>query len=241
MGLLTHDNKQPATNRGLSNETKLINKAKLMQSHKLPVAETTVIRIEGLIIDQHTGELHGYDSKPSVFAGTIKYQCELGKCRSVDDFCDYLSFVDRRKLPPHELHSLQDTVNYAHGRWRRFGMDCRITLPQQRLLEKLHSLVLYRNVIFMTQADLARKLGTAESNLMKKLRVLTVANMLRVRTSRDNIRTGEIVLVINPRFVFRGSDNARARYIQEWYRPNGSLNCGDTGVNNVPDNIAVAA
>jgi hypothetical protein len=120
-------------------------------------------------------------------------------------------------------------------------MDCRITLPQQRLLEKLHSLVLYRNVIFMTQADLARELRTAESNLMKKLRVLTVANMLRVRTSRDNIRTGEIVLVINPRLVFRGSDNARARYIQEWYRPTCSLNCSETSKGDVPDDIAIAA
>ncbi|MNC52798.1 Firmicute plasmid replication protein (RepL) [compost metagenome] len=114
-------------------------------------------------------------------------------------------------------------------------MDYRITLPQQRLLEKLHSLVLYRNVIFMTQADLAGELGTAESNLMKKLRVLMDANMLKVRTSRDGIRTGEIVLIINPRLVFRGSDNAQARYIREWYRPASGLNC------DASDNIAIAA
>jgi hypothetical protein len=93
----------------------------------------------------------------------------------------------------------------------------------------------------MTQADLARELETAESNLMKKLRILTVANMLRVRTSQDNIRTGEIVLVINPRLVFRGSDNTQARYILEWYRPTGSPNCCETSINDVQDNIAIAA
>ncbi len=212
-----------------------------MQNLQSPVTITTLISVDGLIIDKHTGEIHGYDRKPSVCETKIKYQFELGSCRSVDDFRDYLSFVDRRKLPPHELHSLQDAVNYAHGKWRRFGIDCRITLPQQRLLEKLHSLVLYRNVIFMTQADLAIELGTAESNLIKKLRLLTGADLLRVRTSRDNIRTGEIVLTINPRLVFRGSDNAQEWYIQEWYRPNGRLVYGDADTSDVPDNIAISA
>jgi hypothetical protein len=201
-----------------------------MESQNFPKSDTTLICVDGLIVDQCTGEIHGYDSKPSVFATTIKYQYELGKCRSVDDFHDHLSFVDRRKLPPHELHSLQDAINYAHGRWRRFGMDCRITLPQQRLLEKLHSLVLYRNVIFMTKANLASGLGTTESNLMKKLRILIDATMLRVRTSKNGIRTGEIVLTINPRLVFRGSNNAQERCIQEWYRPAGSLS-SETGRN----------
>ncbi|VVO61185.1 replication/maintenance protein RepL [Pseudomonas fluorescens] len=208
-----------------------------MENPKPPTNDTALICVDGLIIDQNTGEIHGYDSKPSVFATTFKYQCELDKCRSVDDFRDHLSFVDRRKLPPHELHSLQDAINYAHGRWRRFGMDCRITLPQQRLLEKLHSLVLYRNVIFMTQVNLATELGTTESNLMKKLRILIDANMLRVRTSKNGIRTGEIVLTINPRLVFRGSSNVQERYIQEWYRPTDSLS-SETGVTDVPRNIA---
>ncbi len=212
-----------------------------MQNSQPPITATTLISVDGLITDKHTGEIHGYDSKSSVFAGTMKFQCELGKCRSIDDFNDYLDFVDRRKLPPHELHSFQEAVNYAHGRWRRFGMDCRITLPQQRLLEKLHSLVLYRNMIFMTQADLARELGTAESNLMKKLRILMDANMLRVRTSRNNIRTGEIVLAINPRFVFRGSDKAQERCTTAWYRPTGSLTLGEAGINDASDNIAIAA
>jgi len=177
-----------------------------------PITVTTLISANSLIIDKRTGEIQGHDSKPSVLTGTIKYQNELGTCRSVDDYQDHLNFVDRRKLPPHKLHSLRDEVNYAHGEWRRTGLDCRITLPQQRLLEKLHGLVLYRNVIFMTQTDLAKKLGTVESNLMKKLRVLMDANMLITRTSRDYIRTGEIKLIINPRLIFRGSDKAKARY-----------------------------
>ena len=212
-----------------------------MHNPQPSVTAKNLISGDGLIIDKSTGEIHGYDSKPSVFGGTIKYQCELGKCRSVDDFRDYLSFVDRRKLPPHERHPLQDEINYAHGQWRRFGMDCRITLPQQRLLDKLHSLVLYRNVIIMTQADVARKLETAESNLMKKLRTLVDANMLKVRTSRDNIRTGETVLVINPRLVFRGSDNAKARYTNEWYRPISSLKHGKSAPDDAADSIAIAA
>ncbi|WP_248806544.1 replication/maintenance protein RepL [Pseudomonas sp. MWU13-2100] len=202
------------------------------------ITATTLISADGLIIDKHTGEIHGHDSKPSVFSGVINYQRELGKCRSVDDFQDHLSHFDRRTLPPHELHPLHEQVDYAHGLWRRTGVDCRITIPQLRLLEKLHDLVLYRNVIFMTQAGLAKSLGTAESNLMKKLKVLMDANMLRVSTSRsDNIRKGEIKLSLNPRLVFRGHDKAQGHYIQEWYRPVGSLHT-ETGAG---EHLAIAA
>jgi hypothetical protein len=204
------------------------------------IAATTLVSVNNLIIDKRTGEIQGHDNKSSIYTGTIKYQDELGTCRSVDDFEKHLSFVDRRKLPPHELHSLRDEVNYAHGEWRRTGLDCRITLPQQRLLEKLHGLVLYRNVIFMTQTDLAKKLEIVESNLMKKLRVLMDVNMLIVRTSRDYIRTGEVKLIINPRLIFRGSDNSQERYTQEWYRLISRLNYGEASTTDAADNIAIA-
>ena len=183
-----------------------------------------LITVEGLVIDRLTGEIHGYDDKPSIFSCRIDYQSSLHDCRSVDDFERYLKFVDRRKLPEHTLHSLRNEVDFAHGEWSRSRVDCRITIPQQRLLEKLHQLVVYRNVIFMTQADLAKALGTAESNLMKKLRMLDGVDMLRVTTSRNgDIRTGEIKLAINPRLVFRGSDAMREKYVKEWYRPAGGL------------------
>ncbi|MDH1695717.1 MULTISPECIES: replication/maintenance protein RepL [unclassified Pseudomonas] len=181
------------------------------------------ISINRLVIDKRTGEIMGYDDKPSVLTAKIKYQQELGKCRSIDDFEDHISFVDRRKLPPHDLHSLRDEIDLAHGTWRRSGLDCRITLPQQRLLEKLHDLVIYHNVIFITQNDLSKKLGVSESNLIKKLKTLTEAKQLIIHTSRGNIRTGEMKLILNPRLIFRGSDVARERYIQEWYRPTCTL------------------
>lgn len=197
------------------------------------------VTVDGLIIDKHTGEILG---RPSVFDGVVKYQCELGKCRSVDDLQDYLGFVDRRKLPPQELHLLRDEVDHALGEWRRTGVDCRITVPQQRRLEQLHGLVLYRNVIIMPQADLAAKLGAIESNLMKKLRVLIDANMLRVYTSRYGcIRKGEIKLVVNPRLIFKGSDSAREGYIREWYRPVGSLHLEAVSPVGVAGNFAIAA
>jgi len=199
-----------------------------------------IINIGGLIVDTLTGEILGH-SEHSAFSGTMNYQGELRVCRSVDDFEDYLSFVDRRKLPAHELHTLRDEVDHAHGIWRLKGHDCRITLPQQRLLEKLHGLVRYHNMIFMTKAGLARALGLAESNLMKKLRTLTDANMLIVRTSRNNIRAGEIKLTINPRLIFRGSDLAKERYIQYWYRPVSWLNQGEADITDNPEAAAPSA
>jgi len=176
--------------------------------------------IDGLVVDATTGEIFGYDEKPSAISLPADCQPSLHDCRSVDDFQRHLKFVDRRKLPEHTLHSLRDTVDHCKGFWSRTGADCRITLPQQRLLEALHGLVLYHNVIFTTQADLALALGVMESNLIKKLNVLAGSNMLRVTTSRNgNIRTSEIKLAINPRLIFRGPDKARDRYVQDWYSP----------------------
>ncbi|PMY41724.1 hypothetical protein C1Y35_06385 [Pseudomonas sp. GW456-L14] len=195
-----------------------------MSSMPPTITSTNLITVEGLVVDKLTGEIHGHDDKPSIFSTPVDYQSSLSLCRSVDDFERYLKFVDRRTLPPHTLHSLRDEVDHAHGVWCRYGVDCRVTLPQQRLLERLHQLVVYRNVIFMTQADLAKALGTAESNLIKKLKVLEAANMLRITTSRNgHIRQGEIKLAINPRFVFRGSDYTRGEYVMDWYRPTDGL------------------
>lgn len=199
------------------------------------------LSINGLIIDKCTGEILGHDDTPSVLTGHIKYKCELGKCRSIDDFEGHLSFVDRRKLPPHALHLLRSEVDDAHGEWRRTGLDCRITIPQLRLLERLHKLILYRNIIITTQADLAKLLGTAESNLMKMLRVLTDRNMLRVWTSRNSsMRKGEIKLSINPRLIFRGDDYTRVSYIQSWYQPTSHLRAGTAEPPQTVDCLAIA-
>lgn len=177
------------------------------------------LNVDGLLISPTTGEIFGYDDKPSVFSKRPDYQPELSKCRSADDLHAHLKHVDRRKLPTHTLHSLTDAQNYAHGLWRRTGVDCRITAPMMNTLSKLHELVQYRNMIIMPQADLAKALGTTAPNLMKKLGALISTNMVRVSTSRQGgIRTGEIKLTVNPRLIFRGDDAKRDEYIKHWYR-----------------------
>lgn len=179
---------------------------------------TPFLHVDGLLISSATGEIFGYDDKPSVFSERPDYQPELSKCRSADDLDAFLKHVDRRKLPAHTLHSLLDEQDFAHGVWRRTGVDCRITLPMMNTLRKLHGLVQYHNIIIMPQADLAKALSTTESNLMKKLCTLIDANMVRVSTSRKgDIRKGEIKLVINTRLIFRGDDHAQERYMKDWY------------------------
>lgn len=179
---------------------------------------SSFLNVDGLLISPTTGEIFGYDDKPSVFSERLDYKPPLSECRSADDLEQHLKHVDRRKLPPHTLHSLIDAQDQAHGVWRRTGMDCRITVPMMNILSKLHDLVLYRNMIIMPQVDLAKALGTSEPNLMKKLSTLINSNMVRVSTSRHGgIRTGEIKLTVNPRLVFRGDDHARERYVKNWY------------------------
>jgi hypothetical protein len=204
---------------------------------------TILIHVDGLVINRDTGEIYGYDDKSSAYAGRIDYQHELNACRSVDDLNALLKLVDRRKLPQHTLHCLTDAQDHAHGEWRRTGTDCRITIPMTRILTKLHELVLYRNVIIITQADLAKSLGTVESNLMKKLKPLIDSNMVRVSTSRvgsGDIRKGEIKLTINPRLIFRGGDYRQEQYIEDWYYPAGYLHTGALRPFNADDSVVIA-
>lgn len=205
---------------------------------------TPFLHVDGLLISSVTGEIYGYDDKPSAYAGRIDYQPELSGCRSVDDLSTLLTHVDRRKLPPHTLHRLIDAQDYAHGEWRRTGVDCRITSPMASTLNKLHKLVLFRNVIIMSQADLALSLGTVESNLTKKLKPLIDSNMVRVSTSRTgsgDIRKGELKLTINPRLIFWGDDYRQERYMEDWYYPVGYLHTGDLRPFSVDECLAIAA
>ncbi|MCY1192035.1 hypothetical protein D9M72_32890 [compost metagenome] len=180
-----------------------------------------LIHIDGLVVDTNTGEILGYDEKPSVFSERPDYKPELSKCRSADDLEQHLEHVDRRKLPQHTLHSLNDAQDAGLGTWVRSHkqVDCRITIPMMNTLSQLHELVIYRNMIIMSQADLAKSLGTTASNLMKKLGALISTNMVRVSTSKQGgIRSGEVKLTINPRLIFRGDDKLRDDYIEHWYR-----------------------
>ena len=82
---------------------------------------TPFLHVDGLLISSVTGEIYGYDDKPSLLSEAPDYQPELSKCRSADDLDALLKHVDRRKLPPHTQRRLIDAQDYAHGEWRRTG------------------------------------------------------------------------------------------------------------------------
>ncbi|QJI35965.1 hypothetical protein [Pseudomonas sp. ADAK13] len=213
-----------------------------MEFERPAFTATSFLHVDGLLISSETGEIFGYDDKPSLFSEHPDHQPELNKCRSADDLSALLKHVDRRKLPLHTLHSLIDAQDNAHGVWRSTGVDFRITRPMMNILRTLHGLVQFRNVIIMPQADLAKALNTIESNLMKKLKTLTDTNMVRVNTSKKgDIRKGEIKLTINPRLIFRGPDKARDRYIAGWYRPTGYLHTDALSPFSAEECVALAA
>jgi hypothetical protein len=177
----------------------------------------TRIYVDSCVVDFVTGEIIAPDHYQSIYLDRSKPQPSLGTCRSVDDLQDFLEDVDLRKLPPMEVTTLADAQDYAHGVWRRTGLDCRITVPMMNTLVTLQGLVKYGNIIILTKAALAKALGVSESNLIKKLAPLRSANLVRVLTSRQGIRTGEIKLLVNPRLVFRGYDTHRDQYVKRWY------------------------
>jgi hypothetical protein len=192
----------------------------LPSDHVLP----STIYVGGYVVDYATGEIIRPDGYASLYRDRTKSQQPFDSCRSVDDYAEYISHVDRRKLPPHNLHRLRDRVDYAHGEWRRTGMDCRITVPQLRVLEKLHGLVLYRNHIVRTQAELAKALQVVPANLMIKLQPLIDRDFIRVETSRSgSMRVGEIKVLINPSLVYRSHDSEQESAQIAWYSPRKGL------------------
>lgn len=187
-----------------------------MSNQQLP-QQCHTSNLNGFRVDQETGEIYGEYLTNQYAVATDQLKTELSRCRSVDDLYEFLEHVDLRTLPPFSNFDLIDAQDHAHGHWKRTGVDCRITLPMMNTLCTLHDLVKYANIIVMTKADLAKVLGVAESNLTKKLSPLVNAKLLRVYTSRDGIRKGEIKLLVNPRLIFRGFDNVREAYVEGWY------------------------
>lgn len=188
----------------------------LPTEHVLP----STIYVGGYQVNYATGEVIRPDEYVFLYRDRTKPQQPFASCRSVDDYADYISHVDRRKLPPHNLHRLRDSVDYAHGEWRRTGTDCRITVPQLRVLEQLHGLVLYRNHVVVTQTELSKALRVAPANLMKKLQPLVDRDFIRVETSRSGkMRAGEIKILINPSLVYRSYDSEQGEALKAWYSP----------------------
>lgn len=106
------------------------------------------------------------------------------------------------------------------AKWRRTEVDCRITIPQLRVLEKLHGLVLYRNHIVLSQVELAKALHVVPANLMKKLQPLIDRDFIRVETSRSgNMRTGDIKVLTNPTLIYRGYEKEQQAAVKAWYSP----------------------
>ncbi|SDO27622.1 hypothetical protein SAMN04489798_2528 [Pseudomonas arsenicoxydans] len=208
-----------------------------MNNQSLLSHQCRTTNINGFRVDQATGEVYGEYIITQYTAPTDALKPELSKCRSVDDIHTFLKHVDLRTLPPFSRFSLVDAQDHAHGQWKRTGVDCRITLPMMNTLYTLHGLVRYANIIVMAKADLAKALGVAESNLKKKLAPLVNAKLLRAYTSCDDIRKGEIKLLVNPRLIFRGFDNVREAYIERWYLDETRERCSLHG----RDTLAAAA
>jgi len=174
--------------------------------------------IDGFVVDTTTGEILGRDDVKSIYSQRPDYKLSLNDCRSIDDFNEHLRHVDLRKLPPRDNNRLRELESEAYYAWKDSNkiIDCRVTAPVMKTLKVLENAISYRNMLAITQADLAKMLGVSSSELMSKLKPLRDRNLVRIRTSRHGVRKGEVILTVNPRFVFRGGDWIQAWYIKQW-------------------------
>lgn len=176
------------------------------------------ICIDGLSVDTESGEILGFDDKPSIQANQYDYKPAL-YYRSVDGFNQYLkSYVDLRKLPPRKSR-LRQAESYAYYGWKDSNklIDCRITAPMMKVLKILELAIKYRNILVTTQVDLAKLLGVTPANVMTKLKPLVGRGLIRIRTSLHGVREGEVILTVNPDLIFRGDDSAQGCHWERWY------------------------
>lgn len=175
--------------------------------------------VDGFVVDRLTGEILGHGDPSSVYAQRADYKRSLADCCSIDDFDEHLKHVDLRKLPPRKLNRLRELESEAYFAWKdsKGAIDCRITAPAMKTLKVLEKAVKYRNILAITQVDLAKMLGVHVDDLMRKLKPLRDRDFVRVRTARNGVRKGEVILTVNPRFVFRGEDWVQGKYAKQWY------------------------
>ncbi|MEE1903514.1 hypothetical protein V0R39_14875 [Pseudomonas inefficax] len=185
--------------------------------------------IDGFVVDTATGEILGPDDASSIYADRYDYKRSLADCRSIDDFEDHLKHVDLRELPPRNKALLDTMQAQADWVWKDSNktIDCRITAPVMKTLKVLERAIKYRNMLAITQVGLAKLLGVHVDDLMRKLKPLQDRGFVRVRTSRTPLRAvrkGEVILTVNPRFIFRGDDWLRDKYATALYKQGGDVN-----------------
>ncbi|WP_054889508.1 Crp/Fnr family transcriptional regulator [Pseudomonas sp. NBRC 111118] len=184
--------------------------------------------IDGFFVDTTTGEILRHDDASSIYAGRHDYKRSLADCRSIDDFDEHIEHVDLRKLPPRNKALLDTMQAQADWVWKNSNktIDGRITAPVMKTLKVLERAIVYRNMLVVTQADLAKMLGVTTDNLMQKLKPLRDRGLIRVRTrtARNGVRKGEVILTVNPRFIFRGDDWFKNHYATAWYEADVDVN-----------------
>lgn len=202
------------------------------------ITSKDLITVEGFVVHTLTGEIY----ELSIYANQYDYTPAL-YYRSVDDFEQYLkNYVDLRKLPPRKS-KLRDAESDAHYAWKDSSklIDCRITTPMMKVLKVLESAIKYRNILVINQAGIAKLLGVTSANVMTKLKPLVARGLIRVRTSLDGVRKGEVILTVNPDLIFRGDDPTREWYSERWYEDVAANNPNSlTQLNKVPLNAEIA-
>jgi len=175
--------------------------------------------IDGFVVDTTTGAILDRDVASSIYAGQYDYKQSLADCRSIDDFDEHLEHVDLRKLPPRNKALLDTMQAQTDWVWKNSNkiIDCRITAPVMKTLKVLERAIKYRNMLAITQVGLAKLLGVNIDDLMRKLKPLRDRGLVRIRTARDGVRKGEMILTVNPRFIFRGEGWVQTKYIKQWY------------------------
>lgn len=175
--------------------------------------------INGFLVDTITGEILGIDDVSSIHDELYDYKPSLAVWRSIDDSNEYLNHVDLRRLPKRNKNRLRESESDAYYAWKdsKGAIDCRVTAPMMRVLKALELAIKYRNIVATTQADLAKLLGVTPANLMTKLKPLVGRGLIRIRTSLDGVRKGEVILTVNPNLIFRGDDTAQDRHFELWY------------------------
>lgn len=138
------------------------------------------------------------------------------QCKDKDELNDWMKGnVDKRKV--FKKNSFEELKKESDYRYKTLKDKPLISAPQFELLNKLSSLVTYRNIIIEKREDLADKLNTSKSNLNRKLKL--IQEFILIETEKDNknpTHKGWVRVLINPNYVYKSrlQPNVRSWYLE---------------------------
>lgn len=143
-------------------------------------------------------------------------------CMSKDSMEEWVEgWIGNSKL--YRKNTVKEYHDMMCGEWVRNPKNTlHWSLSEYSILQSLASIVYYRSMIIIRVQELCSLLSCRDNHLQRKLTPLVKKGMLRLTSSKDGMKNGEIKIHMNPTLVwvheYQYFSMTREEAIKSWYR-----------------------